>query len=38
MAKKDETPVVTTWIPDPHDHGVVAEPVAEPVVEETPSE
>jgi len=34
MAKKDETPVVTTWIPDPHDHGTVAEPV----VEETPSE
>jgi len=37
MAKKEETPVVTTWIGEPHDHDVV-EPIVEPVVEETPSE
>lgn len=41
MAKKDETPVITTWIPAPHDHGTPApavEVVTEPVVEDAPSE
>jgi hypothetical protein len=40
MAKDKETePVVTTWIPAPHDHGTAAEVVFEvPVVEEPVSE
>lgn len=40
MAKDKETaPVVTTWIPAPHDHGTPAEVVVEaPVVEAVPGE
>ena len=40
MAKDKTTePVVTTWIPAPHDHGTPAEVVVEaPVVEEPVSE
>jgi hypothetical protein len=36
MAKDKATePVVTTWIPEPHDHNVTeVTPVVEPVVEE----
>jgi hypothetical protein len=38
MANKETEPVVTTWIPEAHDHNTVtASPVIEtPVVEETP--
>jgi hypothetical protein len=40
MAKdKETTPVITTWIPAPHDHSTPAEvPVEAPVVEEPVSE
>lgn len=39
MAKDKETaPVVTTWIPAPHDHGTPAEVVEAPVVEAVPGE
>ena len=40
MAKDKETaPVITTWIPVPHDHSTPAEaPVEAPVVEEPVSE
>jgi hypothetical protein len=40
MAKKDDAPVVTTWIAEPHDHGTPApavEVVTEPA-EDAPSE
>jgi len=40
MAKNTETPVVTTWIPEPHDHGTPA-PAVEVVTapaEDAPSE
>lgn len=40
MSKNNETEVVTTWIPAPHDHGTPApsvEVVVEPV-EDSPSE
>ena len=40
MAKdKVNEPVITTWIPAPHDHGTPAEVIVDaPLVEETVSE